>query len=864
MAQQKRNIVLGLLAHVDSGKTTLSEALLYAGGNLRRLGRVDHGDALLDHDAQERERGITIFSKMAVLNTPRTTFTLLDTPGHVDFSPEMERTLQVLDYAILVISGTDGVQSHTETLWELLRRHKVPTFLFVNKMDLDGADGERILFQLREVLSEHCIDFTGEKFSEDTLDQLAMCNEALMEEYLSEGTVREETVRQAISRREVFPCCFGSALRMDGIEAFLSVLEDYVTEPPRNSRFSARVFKISRDDQGNRLSYLKVTGGSLAVKSMLKGSRKDGSHWEEKVNGLRLYTGAKYTPVQEAAAGMIVAATGLTETYPGQGLGSEKSQEQPMLQPVLTYRVELPKDLDAHTAWMRFRQIEEEEPQLHVVWNETLQELRVQLMGQVQLEILRELLRRRYDMLVSFTQGSIIYQETIASTVEGVGHFEPLRHYAEVHLLMEPGKRGSGVVFDTQVDEDVLDRNWQRLILTNLMEKTHLGVLTGAPITDIRITLVAGKAHLKHTEGGDFRQATYRAVRQGLMQAENVLLEPWYSYRLEVPESCVGRAMTDIQRKNGTFTQGTSHSGMALLTGRAPVSQMQDYQLEVASYTHGRGRLSCTPDGYAPCVNQAEIVSASGYDPEGDLENTPDSVFCSHGAGTVVKWYDVPKYMHLDSCLYQPDPLEEPQEIQTWEERAKAYYHKAATDQELQRIFERTYGPIRRKQTHVMHTSKSSLAQKKPRPSFAPSGPEYLLVDGYNIIFAWEELKALAKDNLEDARNALIDILCNYRGMQQCELILVFDAYKVKGNHGSVEKVGDISVVYTKEAETADMYIERVTHEIGKKHRVRVATSDGLEQVIILGHGALRVSASMFYQEVKLAEKAMREFLHQS
>ena len=853
-----KRLVIGILAHVDSGKTTLSEALLYAAGTLKSLGRVDHGNAFLDTDIQERQRGITIFSKQAVLNLHNAEFTLLDTPGHVDFSPEMERTLQVLDYAILVISGTDGVQSHTETLWQLLKQHRIPTFLFINKMDLPGADRDVVFSDLQRKLGAGCIDFSGE-FDEETLDQLAMCQEDLMEDYLETGTVQEAHVLAAIRRRNVFPCCFGSALRTDGVPEFLECMERYTLEPEHLAKFGARVFKIARDDQGNRLTYLKVLGGKLPVKSMLKGKNRGGGSWEEKVNSLRRYSGEKYTQLQEALPGMIVAATGLTETYPGLGFGTEAAVEKPMLQPVLTYRVLLPEGTDPHTALTRLRQIEEEEPMLHVTWNEGLQELRVQIMGQVQLEILREMILRRFEMDAAFVQGSIIYQETIANTVEGVGHFEPLRHYAEVHLLMEPGKRGSGVQFFTACDEDELDRNWQRLIQTNLQEKAHLGVLLGVPITDIKITLVAGKAHLKHTEGGDFRQATYRAVRQGLMQAESVLLEPWFAYRLEVPMGCVGRAMTDLQKMNGTFQQGDTMDGMTVLTGRAPVACMQDYQLEVAGYTHGRGRLICTPDGYDVCHNQQEIVEAAGYDPEADLENTPDSVFCSHGAGTVIKWYEVPEYMHLPSCIQSvPEGVEEEK---TWELRAREYYQHAATDKELQAIFERTYGPIKRDARSTMRTVRTENPQKKQRPSLAPTGPEYVLVDGYNIIFAWERLKRMAQDSLEAARTELINILCNYQGIRQCKLILVFDAYKVKGNHGSVEKVGDISVVYTKEAETADMYIERVTHEIGRKHRVRVATSDGLEQIIILGHGALRVSASMFEQEVNLAEKAMRDFL---
>lgn len=854
-----KRLVIGVLAHVDAGKTTLCEGLLYCAGVIKKLGRVDHNNAYFDTDMQERARGITIFSKQAELSLPDAEFTLLDTPGHVDFSPEMERTLQVLDYAILVISGTDGVQSHTETLWQLLTRYRIPTFLFINKMDLPNAGHTELLRQLQLHLDENCVDIS-EGLTDQVLDRLAMCRESLLEEYLESGNIRQEHICEAVAQRAVFPCCFGSALKLSGVAEFLERLERFTRAPVISEAFGAQVFKIARDRQGNRLTYLKITGGSLAVRTALSGKTGDGTPWSEKVTDLRIYSGEKFKSVAQAVQGMVCAATGLTHTFPGMGLGSHVTEITSMLQPVMTYRVELPKDCDTHTALLRFRQLEEEEPQLHIVWNEALQELRVQLMGEVQLEILRELVKSRFQMDVQFSMGSIIYQETIANTVEGVGHFEPLRHYAEVHLLLEPGKRGSGLEFATDCSEDALDRNWQRLILTHLAEKPHLGVLTGAPITDMKITLMAGRAHLKHSEGGDFRQATYRAVRQGLMQAESVLLEPWYAYRLEVPMETVGRAMNDLERMHGSFSLEDSMADMSVLTGRAPVSEMQNYQLEVAGYTHGCGRLSCRFDGYAPCHDQDAVVLSLQYQPEADLENTPDSVFCSHGAGTIVKWDQVKEHMHLPSCL---SPAQnEATEERSWAQRAAEYCAAVATDKELMEIFERTYGPIQRNLHTALRTPKSpNTDNRKMRPSPPPTGPEYLLVDGYNIIFAWDELKQLARNDLESARQQLIHRLCNYQGIRQCELILVFDAYKVKGNPGTVEKIGNISVIYTKEAETADMYIERVTHQIGTKKRVRVATSDGLIQMIILGHGALRISADGFHQEVDAAEQAVRDFL---
>lgn len=845
-----KRLVIGILAHVDAGKTTLSEALLYSAGQLKKIGRVDHGDTFLDTDIQERERGITIFSKQAIISTEEMEITLVDTPGHVDFSPEMERTLQILDYAILVISGTDGVQSHTDTLWRLLKKHNIPTFLFINKMDISDHTAASICDQLRDKLSDACVDFSGGIETDEAKDALAMCSETLMETYLSHGCITASEVCTAIEGCKVYPCFFGSARTLDGVPAFLKAIDMYTLAPAAGDEFGARIYKIGHDAQGNRLTYFKVTGGKLSAKSMING---------EKINSLRRYSGQKFTTIQDALPGSICAATGLEKTAPGMGFGTEEDDEFWSLQPVMTYKVDLPEGYDVHKALTNLKKLEEEEPQLHVTFHEGLQELRVQLMGQVQLEILQSLLLSRFDMKVTFSAGSIIYLETIDAPVEGVGHFEPLRHYAEVHLLMEPAPRGSGLHFSADVSENELDRNWQRLILTHLTEKVHVGVLAGCPITDMNITLVAGKAHLKHTEGGDFRQATYRALRQGLMEAQCTLLEPWYSFRLELPLDAVGRAMADLQRMHGTFQQGKTQDDMTVLTGRAPVSLMQDYPQEVIAYTKGRGRITCTLDGYAPCHNQDEVLSSIGYDPEADLQNTPDSVFCTHGAGTVVKWNQVKQHMHLPACL---TPVEETEE-RTWEQRAKEYCQHVATDKELMAIFERTYGPIKQPLQNPMRTPKTPQTQKPYRGKHLPTGPEYLLVDGYNVIFAWDDLKKVAKDDLETARQLLINMLVNYQGVKKCKLILVFDAYRVKGNKGSMEQIGGIDVVYTKEAETADMYIERVTHQIGTGERVRVATSDGLIQMIILGHGALRVPARAFRVEVDEALGAIRDFLNQ-
>ena len=852
MESTRKQIVLGILAHVDSGKTTLSEAMLYRAGVTRRLGRVDHKDAFLDTDALEKARGITIFSKQALLTAGDTDITLLDTPGHVDFSTETERTLQVLDYAVLVVSGTDGVQSHTETLWRLLRRYHVPTFVFVNKMDLPGMERQELLAQLNRRLGEGFVDFGAEQADRD--EALALCDENLMDRMLDAGQLQDADLIPAIARRHVFPCWFGAALKLEGVDALLDGLDRYTRPAPALEAFGAKVFKVSQDEQGARLTWLRVTGGELKVKAQLTGEA-DGEPWAEKANQLRLYSGAKYTLTEAIGPGQVCAVTGLTKARPGEGLGAERDSDLPVLEPVLSYQVLLPEGADVHAALGKLHRLEEEEPQLHVVWNETLGEIHVQLMGEIQLEVLRSLLAERFGLAVEFGPGGILYKETITEPMEGVGHYEPLRHYAEVHLKLEPLPRGSGMQFAADCREEVLDKNWQRLVLTHLEEKQHLGVLTGSPLTDVKITLIAGRAHLKHTEGGDFRQATYRAVRQGLMLAKSQLLEPWYAFRLEVPAENIGRAMSDIQRMEGTFDPPESGEETAVLTGFAPVSTMRSYPMEVVSYTRGRGHLSLTLDGYRPCHNAQEVIAAIGYEPEHDLDNPADSVFCAHGAGFVVPWDQVRSHMHVDSGWGKSTRPE--QEAAVPQRRAMAYRATLEEDAELLKIFERTYGPIKRDPLAAFRP-----VQKRERPDFAAEqweiAPEYLLVDGYNIIFAWDELNALSKESLDAARHKLMDILCNYQGFQKCVLILVFDAYRVPGSPGSIEQYHNIHVVYTKEAETADMFIERVTHEIGRNRRVRVATSDGMEQIIILGHGALRVSARMFHEEVQNVEKQIR------
>ena len=852
MESTRKQIVLGILAHVDSGKTTLSEAMLYRAGVTRRLGRVDHKDAFLDTDALEKARGITIFSKQALLTAGDTDITLLDTPGHVDFSTETERTLQVLDYAVLVVSGTDGVQSHTETLWRLLRRYHVPTFVFVNKMDLPGMERQELLAQLNRRLGEGFVDFGATQADRD--EALALCDENLMDRMLDAGQLQDADLIPAIARRHVFPCWFGAALKLEGVDALLDGLDRYTRPAPALEAFGAKVFKVSQDEQGARLTWLRVTGGELKVKAQLTGEA-DGEPWAEKANQLRLYSGAKYTLTEAIGPGQVCAVTGLTKARPGEGLGAERDSDLPVLEPVLSYQVLLPEGADVHAALGKLHRLEEEEPQLHVVWNETLGEIHVQLMGEIQLEVLRSLLAERFGLEVEFGPGGILYKETITEPMEGVGHYEPLRHYAEVHLKLEPLPRGSGMQFAADCREEVLDKNWQRLVLTHLEEKQHLGVLTGSPLTDVKITLIAGRAHLKHTEGGDFRQATYRAVRQGLMLAKSQLLEPWYAFRLEVPAENIGRAMSDIQRMEGTFDPPESGEETAVLTGFAPVSTMRSYPMEVVSYTRGRGHLSLTLDGYRPCHNAQEVIAAIGYQPDHDLDNPADSVFCAHGAGFVVPWDQVRSHMHVDSGWGKSTRPE--QEAAVPQRRAMAYRATLEEDAELLKIFERTYGPIKRDPLAAFRP-----VQKRERPDFAAEqweiAPEYLLVDGYNIIFAWDELNALSKESLDAARHKLMDILCNYQGFQKCVLILVFDAYRVPGSPGSIEQYHNIHVGYTKEAETADMFIERVTHEIGRNRRVRVATSDGMEQIIILGHGALRVSARMFHEEVQNVEKQIR------
>ena len=856
-------LVMGVLAHVDAGKTTLSEALLYQSGAIRRLGRVDHQDAFLDTDAMERERGITIFSKQAEFSLGDLDVTLLDTPGHVDFSAEAERVLQVLDCAVLVVSGSDGVQAHTRTLWRLLERYEVPTFLFVNKMDLAGTDRGKLMDELKARLDGGCVDFS---LPPDQLaEEAAVCDEALLERYLESGAVSEEDLTDLIAGRKLFPCLFGSALKLEGVDELLETIRRHAPLRTYPEAFGARVFKVSRDDRGARLTWMKVTGGVLKTKDLLTNRRTDTPEeeiWEEKADQLRLYSGAKFRPVDAAPAGTVVAVTGLTRALPGQGLGHETAWTVPALEPVLAYTAET--DADPSTALKALRLLEEEDPQLRVAW--TAGAIRVQLMGEVQTEILQRRLKERFGIEARFGVGRVVYRETIAGAVEGVGHFEPLRHYAEVHLLLEPLPRGTGLRFATVCPEDKLDGHWQRLILTHLWEKPHLGVLTASPITDVKITLTAGRAHEKHTEGGDFRQATYRAVRQGLMSAESVLLEPWYAFRLELPAAQLGRALNDVQQMGGETEPAETLGDEAVLTGQAPVAAMGDYARELAAYTRGQGRLSLRPAGYRPCAEAEKVIETIGYDPERDVENTPDSVFCAHGAGYTVKWSEVPAQAHVASGIRLNAPeAEETKEPEA--RRSAAYAGTIEQDKELQAIFERTYGAVKRRdflppKAPRRPVSSDTAARPASRPANRPpEGPEYLLVDGYNIIFAWEELKAIARESLDAARKALCDLLCNYRGCRGCRVIAVFDAYKVRGGQGSVEKYHGIHVVYTKEAETADAYIERATYELGKRHRVRVATSDGPEQLIILGHGALRVSASAFREEVEQVQGQIARIL---
>ena len=860
-----KRLVIGILAHVDSGKTTLSEALLYCSGTLRKLGRVDHQNAFLDTDSLERARGITIFSKQAVLKLPGAELTLLDTPGHVDFSAEAERALQVMDCAILVVSGTDGIQSHTETLWRLLKRHGVPVFLFVNKTDLAGTDRKARMEELQRRFHSGCVDMEGKQF----LEEVALCNEELLETVMEGNTPSPQQLAQAIARRELFPCYFGSALKLQGVDKLLEGLSQLTLAPPEREDFGARIFKISRSEDGQRLTWLKVTGGQLKVKTVLQ-SRPDGrKQWQAKADQLRLYSGTKFQLLGTAPAGTICAVTGLADSYPGEGLGFEPDAAPPSLEPVMRHRVILPPGCDVHTALRQLRELEQEDPLLRVVWDERLSTVFLQLMGEVQLEILQSLIQRRFGWKVSFDEGGILYKETINLRVEGVGHFEPLRHYAEVHLLLEPGEPGSGVQIGTQCREDELASSWQRLILTHLAEKQHLGPLTGSPLTDVKITLCSGRAHPKHTEGGDFRQATYRAVRQGLRTAQAqggcVLLEPWYEFSLRLPQEAVGRALADMTKLCAQFEPPVTEGESALITGRAPVSELRGYSKELASYTQGRGQLQCLPGGYAPCHNGEEVIAQIAYDVDGDLQNTADSVFCSHGAGVLVRWDQVPSRMHLPSLLAREERLsrEQPEERST--QPGDTYRKQMISDQELMAIFERTYGPIKRHPLQAMKTVKKPETARSPRrPSRPPlEGPEHLLVDGYNVIFSWDSLSKMAQDNLDAARHRLMDILCNYAGYRRIVPILVFDAYKVKGAQREVEQYHNLYVVYTKEAETADMYIEKTTHEIAKKYTTRVVTSDATEQLIILGSGATRVSSQEFELEVKAVEEEIRQYLSQ-
>lgn len=876
-----KKLVIGILAHVDAGKTTLAESLLYLTGSIRKFGRVDHKNAFLDNYDLERSRGITIFSKQAVISYKNLEITLLDTPGHVDFSAEMERTLQVLDYAILVISGSDGIQGHTETLWKLLCQYKIPTFLFINKMDLKVRDIQSLMDEFKEKLDEGCVDFSKGQDINILMENLALCHENLLNQYIENGSINRNSIVEAIFERKVFPCYFGSALKIDGVEELLDGLNQYTKSNKYPTDFAAKVYKISRDEQGNRLTHMKITGGLLKVKMELSNKKEsrivsDLDHkktWEEKVDQIRIYSGSKYYTVDQLEAGTVCAVTGLSNTFPGEGLGMEEDLNIPILKPVLTYQLILPPECNAFSVLSQLRQLEEEDPMLHIVWHEKLQEIHIQLMGEVQTEILKTLIKERFNLDVEFGPGNILYKETIEEAVVGVGHFEPLRHYAEVHLLLEPGEPGSGLIFDSKCSEDDLEGSWQRLILTHLEEKEHLGILTGSPITDIKITLIAGRAHLKHTEGGDFRQATYRAIRQGLKKAKSILLEPYYSFKLELPTENVGRAMTDIQRMKGSFDPPQINGDMALLIGNAPVATMSGYQVEVNAYTRGRGNLFCTPAGYQPCHNFEEVISKIDYDSEQDFDNPTGSVFCSHGESFLVKWDQVEEYMHIESAIWnqylkdkaEDKAVEEDKNTEPIKNKSlsknKDFWQE---DKELEEIFTRTYGPI--KQSPVYTQSRLGYENKKAQTKKAyikteanKKLKEYLLVDGYNIIFSWDELKELATENMDAARYRLMDILCNYQGFKKCTVILVFDAYKVKGGLGEVQKYKNINVVYTKEAETADQYIEKVTYEIAKDNHVVVATSDALEQLIILGRGAVRLSANDLKEEIIRVNTIIRQ-----
>lgn len=878
-----KRFVIGILAHVDAGKTTMSEAILYETGKLKKMGRVDNRDAFLDTFALERARGITIFSKQAVFPFGDTFVTLLDTPGHVDFSAEMERTLQVLDYAVLIVSGADGVQGHTETLWRLLKRYGIPVFLFVNKMDQKGTDQETVLASLKERLDHGIVDFSGVSgnceilgTSDETAEEIATCDEALLEAYLADGSLKTADVRNAIQDRKLFPCFFGSALKLTGVREFLTSLGEFASCPDYTKDFGAKVFKISRDETGVRMTHLKITGGTLKIRDSLSPDS------EEKINQIRLYSGSKFEMLKEAEPGMVVAVTGISDTKPGQVFGSASDSVLPLLEPVLTYRILLPFGTDSHTMLRHMRMLEEEDPQLHIVWNEALGEIQAQVMGDVQMEILKSQVQERFGVEIGFGEGNIVYKETIAKTVEGVGHFEPLRHYAEVHLLMEPGEPGSGLVFEADCSEDMLDKNWQRLILTHLEEKRLRGILTGSEITDIKITLIAGRAHQKHTEGGDFRQATYRAVRQGLCEAGCVLLEPYYAFRLEVPSENLGRAMADLDRMQGEFSAPEQDGSMALLTGTAPVSTMRNYQRDVISYTKGRGRLTLSLSGYEPCHNAEEVIAASGYDFDSDLQDPAGSVFCSHGAGFVVPWNEVKQYMHVESPLAKQLAKEQQErELKEADERLKAMAADVAAgsssdsrgnggsslsfydDKELQAIFTRTYGEPKRKlvsdyDSRTVIRAKNASPVKPVKEKEEPED-EYLLVDGYNIIFAWDELSELAAVNIDAARYKLMDILSNYQGFRKICVIVVFDAYKVPGGVEKVQKYHNIHVVYTKEAETADQYIEKVAIRIGRRYRTTVATSDGVIQLIIRSQDCILWSARDFREEIERVGKLISE-----
>lgn len=839
-----KKLVIGILAHVDAGKTTLSESLLYLSGKIRKLGRVDNKDAYLDNYELERARGITIFSKQAMFEVADTQITLLDTPGHVDFSAEMERTLQVLDYAVLVVSGVDGVQGHTKTLWRLLSIYQIPVFLFINKMDQNGTDKGKIMNELKKQLGDGCIEF-GQGETEDFSDQLAMCGETLMEAYLEAGHIKTPQIQEAIREHKVFPCFFGSALKLEGVEAFIQGIVKYAAIPSYPEKFGARIFKIGRDEQGNRLTYMKITGGRLKVRNVL-----NSEVWEEKVNQIRIYSGQKFEAVNEVEAGSVCTVTGLSQTKPGEGLGIEEASNVPVLEPVLSYQILLPEDCDPRVMIPKLRLLEEEDPELHIVWDEQLKEIQVQIMGEVQIEVLQSLIQSRFGIGVSFDSGKIVYKETIANVVEGVGHFEPLRHYAEVHLLMEPGERGSGLQFEAECSEDSLSKNWQRLILSHLEEKLHKGVLTGSVITDMKITLVSGRAHNKHTQGGDFREATYRAVRQGLKEAESILLEPYYAFYLELPEKMVGRAMTDIEKMHGTCQISHVDDEIAVLAGTAPVAAMRNYQKDVMTYTKGQGRFFCSLKGYEPCHNTEEVIEMAGYDSERDVENPADSVFCANGSSFLVNWDEVKCYMHVESLFQKKDNLLE----EAGENQASYSGERWIAPEEVDRILNQTYYANRGKKS--VWQKQRTVPENYYKPAVYISEPketkeEYLLVDGYNIIFAWSELKELAADNLDGARLKLLDYLSKYQGVRECQIIAVFDAYRVQRHHEEIIDYDNLHVVYTKEAQTADHFIEKFAHDNQKKYNITVATSDGLQQIIIRGAGCLVLSARELKEEIE-------------